>query len=257
MNIYIAAILFAFIILLYWVISELFTVLFRFTGLPEEKARYQVTSLLTGCGFTTRESEMIISSRRRRRMARITMLFGYVFNITIVSALVNIFISLKVTQLGASLGSVAILLGALAVIFVFIRVPAVHSWGSNLMKRLAGHFVQGELTNSVLLLDYIGRDSIAQIDLYKVPEAFQGVPLSQTGLKNDNNILVMLVEKQGGKAVPATADTVFQEDDHLTVFGDYNTICRVFEARERFADETEEAAEPAQKPAVKTRKPFE
>ena len=59
MNIYLAFSLFALVILGYWVISELFTLLFRFTGLPDEKARFQVISLLTGCGFTTRESELL------------------------------------------------------------------------------------------------------------------------------------------------------------------------------------------------------
>ena len=97
MSIYVALLLFAIIILLYWGISELFTILFSFTGLPEEKARFQVMSLLTGCGFTTRESEIIITSRVRRRLARVTMLFGYVFNITIVSAFINIVLSLKMT----------------------------------------------------------------------------------------------------------------------------------------------------------------
>ena len=56
MNIYMAFSLFSLIILIYWVITELFTIFFRFTGLPDEKARFQVISLLTGCGFTTRES---------------------------------------------------------------------------------------------------------------------------------------------------------------------------------------------------------
>ncbi|MBQ1530932.1 MAG: hypothetical protein IIZ57_02205, partial [Solobacterium sp.] len=69
MNIYAAFSLFALIILVYWIINELFTILFRFMGLPEERARFQVTSLLTGCGFTTRESEFFISSRSRRRLA--------------------------------------------------------------------------------------------------------------------------------------------------------------------------------------------
>ena len=82
MNIYLAFSLFALIILGYWVISELFSLLFRFTGLPEEKARFQVISLLTGCGFTTHESELLLSTRSRRRLARLTMLFGYVFNLT-------------------------------------------------------------------------------------------------------------------------------------------------------------------------------
>ena len=93
MNAYMALILFSIIILVYWIITELFTILFRFTGIPEEKARFQVISLLTGCGYTTRESEMVLSNKPRRRLARYTMLFGYVFNITVVSAFINVFLS--------------------------------------------------------------------------------------------------------------------------------------------------------------------
>ena len=104
MNIYAAASLFAILILLYWVISEVFTVLFRLIGLPEEKARFQVISLLTGTGFTTRESEMILSTRSRRRLARITVLFGYVFNITFVSTVVNVFLSAGAGGFGSSMG---------------------------------------------------------------------------------------------------------------------------------------------------------
>ena len=64
MNVYMALFLFSLIILIYWVITELFTILFRFTGLPDERARFQVISLLTGCGYTTRESEMFLSDRK-------------------------------------------------------------------------------------------------------------------------------------------------------------------------------------------------
>ena len=118
MNIYLALLLFSFIILLYWVITELFTFFFRLTGLPAEKARFQVISLLTGTGFTTRESEMILSSRRRRRLARATMLFGYVFNITIVSAFINVFLSMKSAQVGQQFFSLLIPMGTVAMIFI-------------------------------------------------------------------------------------------------------------------------------------------
>lgn len=47
----------------------------------------------------------------------------------------------------------------------------------------------------------------------------------------------MLVYFQGGKAEPAGAKTVFRPGDKLTVFGDYVTISRVFNARERFSDQ--------------------
>ena len=236
MNIFLAFSLFSLIILLYWVITELFTIFFRFTGLPEERARFQVISLLTGCGFTTKESEMVLSSRSRRRLARITMLFGYVFNITIVSAFVNVFFSLKVTQVENYLLVVLIPLAAVAIIFIFIRVPIVRAWGERVLERLADRLIHGEGGNTVMPLDYIGKDSIALVTLRYIPEEYQNVPLSQTGLRADTGILVMLVESGDGKAVAAGADTIFRIGDKLTVFGDYSVICRAFRARERFAD---------------------
>ena len=236
MNIYMAFSLFSLIILLYWVITELFTIIFRFTGLPDEKARFQVISLLTGCGFTTRESEMILTSRSRRRLARITMLFGYVFNITIVSAFINLFLSLKVTQVENYLLAVLIPLCVVAVIFIFIRVPAVRAWGDRQLQRIADRLVRGDAGNTVMPLDYIGQDSIALVTLKDIPEEYQGVPLSETGLRADTGILVMLVESGGKKAEPAGADTIFRVGDKLTVFGDYATICSAFHARERFTE---------------------
>ena len=238
MNIYMALSLFSLVILLYWVITELFTILFRFTGLPDERARFQVLSLLTGCGYTTRESEMFLSNRRRRRLARITMLFGYVFNITIVSAFINVFLSLKLSQVEHYYLGILIPLAAVAVIFVFMRVPGVRAWGDHMLQKVADRLVgQTERFNTVMLLDYIGTDSIALVTLNNIPEEYRDVPLSRTGLKADTGILVMLVEKSGKKAVPAGADTVFSVGDKLTVFGSYSTICKSFHARERFADE--------------------
>ena len=238
MNIYLALLLFSFIILLYWVITELFTFFFRLTGLPADKARFQVISLLTGTGFTTRESEMILSSRRRRRLARVTMLFGYVFNITIVSAFINVFISMKVVQVGPQLFGFLIPLGTAALIFVFMRVPKIHAWGDSLLRRLADRvFDRQETFNAVLLIDNIGSESIAQVTVRHIPEEYRGRSLAETGLRAETGILVMLVERRGGKPEPAKAETVFEPGDKLTVFGDYGTICRAFHAKEHFADD--------------------
>ena len=237
MNIYLAFSLFALIILVYWVISELFAMLFRFTGLPDEKARFQVISLLTGCGFTTHESELLLSTKSRRRLARITMLFGYVFNLTIVSAFINVFFSLKASELVADLVSSLIPLLVLLFIFAFMRVPAVRALGDRIIEKLAGRIIHRDTANTIWLMDYIGRETIAQVTLNKVPEELAGKPLSESGLKSDHNILVMLVEPKGGKAEPAGADTVFQPEDKLTVFGNYAAISRVFRARERFSEQ--------------------
>lgn len=236
MSIYVALSLFSIIILLYWGISEMFTILFRFTGLPEEKARFQVMSLLTGCGFTTRESEIIISSRGRRRMARVTMLFGYVFNITIVSAFINIFLSLKVTQVEHVFQGILLPMAVVVLVFTALRMPAVRAWLDDILSRLAGKVLRQGQENAVLLIDYIGQDSIAQVLVRHVPEYLQDVTLAESGLRAKENLLVMLVERGGKKPLPPTAVTTFRDGDKLTVFGDYRTICRAFEARESFEE---------------------
>lgn len=238
MHIYSALLLFSLIILIYLIITELFTILFRFTGLPDERARFQVISLLTGCGFTTKESELFLSNRPRRRLARITMLFGYAFNITIVSAFVNVFLSLKLTQVEHYYAGALIPLVAITIIFVFLRFPHVRAWGDHQLERLADRLIgRSDSFNTVMPLDYLGTDSIAQVTLNCIPEEYQNVPLSQTGLKSNTGILVMLVEKPGKKPMPAGAETVFAAGDKITVFGDYNVICRSFHARERFAED--------------------
>ncbi len=235
MNIYLAFTLFSVVILIYWVITGLFAMLFRFTGLPDEKARFQVISLLTGCGFTTRESEMLLSTKSRRNLARITMLFGYVFNITILSAFVNVFFSFNLTEL-SNYFSILIPLFALAVILVFMRVPVIRSWGDRTIEKIAGRIVHHDAVNTALLLDYIGEDSITQVTLHVVPESLAGKKLSETRLKADHNLLVMLIERNKQKAEPPTADTVFQPEDKLTVFGKHPVICSVFQANEHFDD---------------------
>ena len=237
MNFYMDLSLFTLIILLYWVMTELFTVLFRLTGLPDERARFQVISLLTGTGFTTRESELFLSNRRRRRLARITMLFGYVFNITIVTAIINLFLSVRFSEAEHLFLGMLIPLCAVAAVLICMRVPAIRAWGDGILRRIAKKIItERDTFNTVYPIDYLGTDSIAMVTLHHVPEEYQGVSLAGTGLKADTGILVMLVEKPGKKPVPAGADTVFEPGDKLTVFGNYAVIAKTFHARERFAD---------------------
>lgn len=234
MNIYVSASLFALLILFYWVISELFTMLFRFVGLPEEKARFQVTSMLTGCGYTTRESELLLSSRSRRRLTQIVILFGYVFNISVVSAFVNVFLSLKEAQFTSFFFGLLIPILAVVIVIVIIRIKPVRAAINRGIEKLAGSFVRSNSDNTLLLIDYIGKGSIAQVTLKKVPEEFEGKELYLSGLKEKYHILVMLIESNDLKIEAPNAHTVFMPGDKLTVFGDYKAISHVFNAKERF-----------------------
>lgn len=236
MNVYAAASLFAILILLYWVIAEVFTVLFRLIGLPEEKARFQVVSMLTGAGFTTRESEMILSTRSRRRLGRITMLFGFVFNVTIVSAFVNIFVSMKMTAFGSKILSLLIPIAAVAAVLLLARYHKVRTWVDHYIERAADRYGNVQDYNGVTVIDQIGVRTIARVTLRTVPEAYLEKPLSEMDLKAVHGILVLMIEHAAGDAEEPTARTCFSPGDKLTVFGGYETICQVLKARERFTD---------------------
>ena len=79
MEINMAILVFFLLLLIYTLMSEAFTVMFRLTGMNTEKARFQVISMLTNSGFTTNESELILKDPLRRKLALLTMLFGYAF----------------------------------------------------------------------------------------------------------------------------------------------------------------------------------
>jgi hypothetical protein len=239
MDIFGAGMLFALLILIYMGIAEVFTVLFRFTGLPAEKARFQVVSLLTGSGFTTRESELVVSTRKRRKLARITMLFGYVFNITIVSAFVNVFLSLKQAELTSIFWGLPAPIAFFALIMLLRKNKKIHAWENRRIEHLAGRLSGQDAGNCLLLLDYIGANAMVTVTIRVLPEELRDVPLAQTGLKSEHGILVMLLARGGGEPESVSADTVFLPGDRITVLGPLDTVRAVFHAEEQVSDESE------------------
>ncbi len=225
--------LFVILIIVYQIIVAIFTVLFRFTGLPQEKARFQVVSLLTGCGFTTGESEMVISSPRRRKLARRIMIFGYAFTVTIMSALVNVFLSFNQVALQALWWQLYIPIIALIILEVLGKYPPINRFLNNRIEYFAEKIMFGNNTNGILVLDYMGSNAIVEVHIKKVPEEFCNVSLRSNGLRENYGILVILLERIGRAAEKVHADDIFMDGDRLIVCGNYQSICKAFEADER------------------------
>ncbi|MEX3010059.1 hypothetical protein [Hoeflea sp. TYP-13] len=64
----------------------------RLTGLPENIARFQCVSALTGTGFTTHEAEMIVNYPIRRRIVIALMVLGNLGLISIASTFIVAFV---------------------------------------------------------------------------------------------------------------------------------------------------------------------
>ena len=92
----------------------------RLTGLPEQNARFQAMSALTGTGYTTTEAEMIVNYPIRRKIIAWLMIFG---NLGIVSVLSTLMISFVRTD--ADMTAILTQLGwmvGMTFVFFFIRL---------------------------------------------------------------------------------------------------------------------------------------
>ena len=229
LNIASAFLLLTVFILLYSVIIQVFTILFRLTGLTQEKARMQVISMLTNSGFTTSESELIVSSRKRRRLAQLTMLFGYSFTVIIVSSIVNLFMRLSTAQL-RDLLPVALYGVIMAIVaFCLFRLRPVGARLDRLIEKAGNRIMFGQHSNPVMLIDIYGTNAMAEIFLEHLPMQIRDKTLAESGLREKLGIHVLYIKRAGTGTPDVTADTILQEGDRLLVFGNYSSIRHILE----------------------------
>ena len=224
----VSLILFALFIIVYIVISDIITIFFRLTGMTEEKARFQVISLLTNSGFTTRESEAVVSNKIRRRLARATMLFGYAFTVTIVSTTVNFFMTLSKGELEALFIWIPILLAVLVIFHLMRRSVFLRTKFDNLIECIGNRMMFGPDANPIVLLEDYGDMVVAHIYLHQVPQILRDMPLRDSPIMSRHNIMVMMVKKQNGEACQASADTILKPNDIIMVLGRRKDILDVF-----------------------------
>lgn len=222
-------ILFALFVIVYIVISDIVTIFFRLTGLTAEKARFQVISLLTNSGYTTREAETIVSSRIRRKLAQATMLFGYAFTVTIVSTTVNFFMSLSKNEVESLVIVIPIALALLITFHMLRRSSFFKSRFDSAIESLGNRIMFGEGRNRVVLVEDYGNIVAAHVYLHKVPAMLRDTPLSESPIMSKYNIMVMMVKNHKGDARQASADTVLMPDDIVVVLGNQKAIREVFE----------------------------
>jgi hypothetical protein len=71
-------------------VMEIAAIGLKLTGMNIDRARFQALSALTGTGFTTRESEIIVHHRVRRRIVMALMIIGHIGLAAILISVVNI-----------------------------------------------------------------------------------------------------------------------------------------------------------------------
>lgn len=168
--------------LLYLLICEFFTVLFRLTGVNENIARFQVISMLSGCGYTTSESELITKHKRRRDLAFITILFGYIFTATIISVVMNLINNIIHNKDIFSLilqGSLAITL--VAVIWLsFLKINFVKTFFDKIISFIAVKLMFIYELNPIIIQAVLNDDEVvAELKINALLDTFKDMSVNE------------------------------------------------------------------------------
>lgn len=185
------------------------------TGLSRDVANFQAQSAFSGVGFTTAESEYIVSHPLRRRIVRALMVLG---TAGITSAVATLVLTLvRATQKDLLLHAGLVATGLLA-LFLVAR--------SRLVDRITTYTIQKALAaaTSLRLSDY---EKLLQLDRgYAVAKVLAaedgwiaGKTLRQLNLTGEGIVVLNMTRREGTVLGTPTPDAVIHVGDRLLCYG--------------------------------------
>ena len=217
-----------FLIVLYIVFIEIFTIIFMITGMSHTRARFQVISLLTNCGFTTAESEIVVSSRKRRKIALTIMIFGNIYNVSIVSLLVNAIMSFSKDKNFNTVSAILSLLAFLGFLIIIKRVPFIRITFDKAVKHIATKVMFSKRANPLLILDNFHGYVIVEVKLIEVPERLAYKTLLESRISQDYGIRVLAIKRNDITIGDVSKDEMVLDNDRLIAYGPLANIIEVF-----------------------------
>ncbi len=217
------------LMLTYLLICEIFTILFRLTGLTEETARFQVISMLTTCGFTTVESELITSSRKRRKLAFVTILFGYIFSVTIVSMVINFF--MRLTDGNVFHLIVKVLMAIIALIIIWYSLLKVNFVKNNFDRFISKIGIKAMFKNQhnpIMILGVFKTEVIAEVTITNLPEELSNVQLKNSNIRLNYTLQILTIIKNEDVSIGVTGESILENGDKVIIFGTLKNIKKLF-----------------------------
>ncbi len=217
------------LMLTYLLICEIFTILFRLTGLTEETARFQVISMLTTCGFTTAESELITSSRKRRKLAFVTILFGYIFSVTIVSMVINFFMRLTDGNIFHLIVKVLIAIIVLVIIwYSLLKVNFVKNNFDRFISKIGIKTMFKNHHNPILILGFFKNEVIAEVTITNLPDELFQVQLKDSNIRLNYTLQILTIIKNDDISIGVTGESILETGDKVIIFGTLKNIKKLF-----------------------------
>ncbi|MGI9015569.1 MAG: TrkA C-terminal domain-containing protein [Euzebya sp.] len=198
------------------IVTRVATVALTLTGLSRETARFQARSALSGAGFTTSESEAVMTHPVRRRIMMTLIFMGSVGLVTVMATLSATLIASKgLRQL--SINGLVIFVGLLGIYFL-----ASSRWFDKaltpVMTRVLRRYTDLEVRDYAALLQIAGDYAVMEL-LIEESDWLAGKSLQEVRLP-DEGVLVLGIKRGDEHYVGAPeGDTVIHADETLVLYG--------------------------------------
>ncbi|MCF7874949.1 MAG: potassium transporter TrkA [Candidatus Omnitrophica bacterium] len=209
--------LFAIIILSITVI-RIGSIAFELTGLSPEVATFQAQSVFSGVGFTTDESETIVSHPVRRKIARLLMLLGS-------AGITSTIATFILTFLGESSKTIIIriivLFLGLIIIYLLSRSKLIYSWMKKVIKKALARYTSLSLFDYQEILGLRKGYTVSRIKVNK-NNWMVGKQLHQLNLHMEGILILAVNRLVNGKEKfigAPQAHTTINEGDLLICYG--------------------------------------
>lgn len=209
------------------IVVRVATIALVLTGLSHDLARFEARSAFTGSGFTTSDSEKVVSHPVRRQVIMLLMLVGNAGIITVISSAVLSFVKTGGTNWWDRWQVHALLLaGGLAALWYVAHSPWVDDQLSKVIRWALKRFTNLDVSDYVDLL-HLGRGySVVSMHVD------EGNWLSNKSLMDlrlgDEGVLVLGIEREGGKYAGAPkGQSRLEVGDTLLVYGPHEVLAEL------------------------------
>lgn len=216
-------VIFLILFVLIWLLIEILSIVLKLTGLELSKARFQVISILTHTGFTTRESELIVQHPTRRKIASVLMIVSYVAQITLITLLFNV-----LTQATRNILGTAIALFIMAAFVILVtQSKKLSNWFDQVTEKLLRKRIQksasGDRIEQVLNLS-------PEFSIYGLLVDTDSFICDKTlgELKLKEHFIQILKIDRGSEVIDfPLADTRLLAGDRLIVYGKIDALTQM------------------------------
>lgn len=237
--------LFIIVVAASFIIVRIGAIAFELTGLEWTLAKFQALSCFSGTGFTTQESELVVTHPQRRKIASILMILGNAGLVTMIATFANTlrpnlpqfeipFLHLIIPSMLLPWINLVIIIWC---VYFLYRIFTHSKMARIITEALRSRLVKSDILQKVTIEELMistGGYGVASIEVCPGSEILNKTLLEADLRKEDVNILA--IERQQRMVVNPKSGTRIRQGDRLICFGKLENIrskiCSVKETKE-------------------------